>query len=186
MERKRYNPDIEIGLTNEQVENQKRNNLINNNHEVPTKSIKQIIKENFITLFNILNLILGFLIFTTGSYKNMTFLLIAIINTAISTIQEIHSKRVIDKLSILAQSKAKVIRDSVKQEISIEEIVLDDILEFNTGDQIVTDSIIEEGEVEVDESFITGEPNAITKSKGEMLLSGSFIVSGKCNQGVSL
>ncbi len=180
MERKRYNPDIEIGLTNEQVENQKRNNLINNNHEVPTKSIKQIIKENFITLFNILNLILGFLIFTTGSYKNMTFLLIAIINTAISTIQEIHSKRVIDKLSILAQSKAKVIRDSVKQEISIEEIVLDDILEFNTGDQIVTDSIIEEGEVEVDESFITGEPNAITKSKGEMLLSGSFIVSGKC------
>ena len=180
MKEERYKPNIEIGLTNEQVQQRKTENLVNHNHEVPTKSIKQILQENFITLFNILNLILGFLIFATGSYKNMTFLLIAIINTAISTIQEIHSKRVIDKLSILAQSKAKVIRDGKKQEIDIEEIVLDDIVIFQTGDQIATDSIVQEGEVEVDESFITGEPNAITKTKGEMLLSGSFIVSGIC------
>lgn len=180
LKEERYKPNIEIGLTNEQVQQRKTENLVNHNHEVPTKSIKQILQENFITLFNILNLILGFLIFATGSYKNMTFLLIAIINTAISTIQEIHSKRVIDKLSILAQSKAKVIRDGKKQEIDIEEIVLDDIVIFQTGDQIATDSIVQEGEVEVDESFITGEPNAITKTKGEMLLSGSFIVSGIC------
>lgn len=107
-------------------------------------------------------------------------MLVVVINTAISTYQEIHSKRIIDKLSVMASSKATVIRDGKKQEISINSIVLDDILEFNSGNQIATDSMIFDGEVEVDESFITGESDTIFKKKGDMLLSGSFIVSGKC------
>ena len=176
----RYNPDTSIGLTDEQINKRKEENLINFDTSVPTKSIKQILYENFFTLFNILNLILGIAVFSVGSYKNMLFLLIVIINTAISTIQEIHSKRVIDKLSIMAESKVKVIRNHTKQEISIHELVLDDIIELNTGNQVSTDSIIKDGEVLVNESFITGEPDSISKKAGDVILSGSYIISGKC------
>ena len=110
----------------------------------------------------------------------MTFLAIVIINTAISTFQEIHSKKIVDKLSVMAQSKVKVLRNGEEKEISINDLVLDDIVIFNTGNQIPTDCIILEGDVLANESFITGEPDSITKNKGEMLLSGSYIVGGKC------
>lgn len=176
----RFNPDINKGLTYEQVKKRKEDNLVNYDTSVPTKSIKRILFENFFTLFNFLNLFLALAIFLVGSYKNMLFMIIVIINTAISTIQEIHSKRVIDKLSIIAESKAKVIRDGKKEEIHINDIVLDDILELNTGNQISTDSIILDGKVQVNESYITGEPDSILKKVGDTLLSGSYIVSGKC------
>ena len=133
------NEDIIKGLTNKEVQERIDKKQVNFDTSVPTKSIKQIIIDNFFTLFNILNLLLGIAIFAVGSYKNMLFLGIVIINTAISTIQEIHSKRVVDKLSILSSSKVKAIRNGKKQEISINDIVLDDVLEFNTGNQIPTD-----------------------------------------------
>ena len=151
-----------------------------NSNSVKTKSIKQILFENFFTLFNFLNLFLAIAIFSVGSYKNMLFLLIVIINTAISTIQEIHSKMVVDKLSILATSKARVIRNGKKQEIPIDELVLNDIIEFHTGNQVATDCIVQSGEVLVDESFITGEQDSVTKTAEETILSGSYIVSGTC------
>jgi len=176
----RYNPSVKEGLNDEQINKRKIDNLINYDTTLPTKSIKQILRENFVTLFNILNLILGIAIFAVGSYKNATFLIIVILNTAISTFQEIHSKKVVDKLSVMASTKAIAIRNSKKERISINEIVLDDILEYNTGSQVSVDSIIKEGEVEVNESFITGEPDSITKKEGETILSGSYIVSGKC------
>lgn len=176
----RYEPNIKEGLTEQQVEKRKQENLVNYDTTLPTKSVKQILLENFITLFNILNLLLGITIFAVGSYKNATFLIIVIINTAISTFQELHSKKVVDKLSIMASSKATVIRNSKKEKISINSIVLDDIIEYNSGSQVSVDSIIKDGEVEVNESFITGEPDAITKKEGEILLSGSYIVSGRC------
>ena len=168
------------GLNDAEVEERIRKNLVNYDTSVPTKSIKQILAGNFFTLFNFLNLFLAFAIFAVGSYKNMLFMLVVILNTAISTYQEIHAKRIIDKLSVMASSKANVIRNGKKEEISINSIVLDDILEFTTGNQVVTDSIIHTGEVEVDESFITGESDTVFKQAGDMLLSGSFIVSGKC------
>lgn len=171
---------VELGLTAEEVKQRQEKNLVNYDTSVPTKSIKRILFENFFTLFNFLNLFLAIAIFMVGSYKNMLFLAIVIINTAISTFQEIHSKRVVDKLSVMASSKAKVIRDGKKQEISINDLVLDDIIEFHTGSQVATDSIVIEGTVQVNESFITGEPDSIEKKEGEMLLSGSYIVSGKC------
>ncbi len=127
-----------------------------------------------------INLILGIAIFLVGSYKNMLFLGIIILNTAISTIQEIHSKRVVDKLSIMASHKAKVIRDGKKQEISIYDLVLDDVIELNTGNQIAADSIIVEGNVQVNEALITGEPDSIYKKEGDRILSGSYVVSGRC------
>ena len=110
----------------------------------------------------------------------MLFLGVVIINTAISTVQEIHSKRVVDKLAVMASSKANVLRNGKNVSISVNEIVMDDILILNTGNQIVTDCIIVDGDVEVNESAITGEPNSITKNKNDQILSGSYIVSGKC------
>lgn len=176
----RFSPDIAFGLSDEQVKSRIDNNLVNYDTSVPTKSFKQIIFDNFFTLFNLLNVILAVLIFLVGSYKNMLFFFIVIINTAISTIQEIHSKRVIDKLSIIAQSKSKVIRNGKKENISMNDLVLDDIIELSNGNQVSTDCIIQKGEILVNESYITGEPNSITKKAGDMILSGSFIVSGKC------
>ncbi len=176
----RFEPNFKEGLTDEQVKQRIESNLVNHDTTVPTKSVKRILYENFFTLFNLLNLVLAVAIFAVGSYKNMLFLFIVIINTAISTIQEIHSKRVVDKLSLMATSKVNVIRNSKKQNISIYELVLDDIVEFHTGNQIPTDSIIQDGEVLVNESFITGEPDSITKKKGDTILSGSYIISGKC------
>lgn len=174
------NIEINTGLTEAQVQERIDSNLVNYDTSVPTKSIKQIIANNFFTLFNFLNLFLALIIFSVGSYKNMLFLIIVIVNTAISTYQEIHSKKIIDKLSVIASSKVTAIRNGIKTQISINNIVLDDILEFSTGNQIATDSIIQFGEVEVDESFITGEADTLYKKAGDTLLSGSFIVSGKC------
>lgn len=175
---KRFNPEPKKGLTNEQVKQRIEEKQVNYDTSIPTKSIPQILKENFITLFNILNLILGILVFSVGSYKNMAFLLIVILNTAISTLQEIHSKKIVDKLSVLASSKVVTIRDGKEKQIGVNEIVLDDVLEFKVGSQIPTDCILLEGEIEVNESFLTGEPNSITKKVGDKLLSGSYLVSG--------
>ena len=176
----RFNPSITTGLSDEQVNERIKQNKVNYDSSVPTKSIKQIIFSNFFTLFNFLNLFLGIAIFAVGSYKNMMFLIIVVINTAISTFQEIHSKKVVDKLAIMAQSKIKVIRNGQTIEIPINDLVLDDVVVFNTGSQVPTDCIIMDGEVLSNESFITGEPDSITKQKDEMLLSGSYIVGGKC------
>ncbi len=172
--------DSKKGLSYEQVKQRQAEGKINYDTTLPTKSIKKILYDNFFTLFNVINLILGITIFSVGSYKNMLFLGIIIINTTISTLQEIHSKRVIDKLAIMASNKAKVIREGKKQEISIYELVLDDIIELSTGSQIATDSIILEGEVQVNESCITGEPDCIDKKQGDNILSGSYVTSGKC------
>lgn len=172
--------NIKTGLTEKQVKERQEKGLINYDTTVPTKTIKRILYENFFTLFNIINLILGIAVFLVGSYKNMLFLGIVIINTAISTFQEIHAKKTIDKLSVMATSKVKVIRDGKKSEISINDLVLDDVIELNTGNQVATDSVILEGEVQVNESFITGEPDTVIKKEGDKILSGSFIVSGKC------
>lgn len=174
----RYNPNIEIGLTTDQVKKRIEEDLVNHDTTIPTKSIKRIVYENFFTLFNIINIILAICILCVKSYKNILFLLIVIINTAISTIQEIHSKRVVDKLSIVASPKAKVIRNGKTEIIDIHQLVLDDIIILKTGEQIAADCKILSNEVEVNESCITGETNTIRKKVGDILLSGSYIVSG--------
>lgn len=172
--------DSKKGLSYEQVKQRQEEGKINYDTTLPTKSIPKILYDNFFTLFNFINLILGIAVFSVGSYKNMLFLGIIIINTTISTIQEIHSKRVVDKLAIMASSKARVIREGKRQEISIHELVLDDVIELSTGSQIATDSVILEGVIQVNESCITGEPDSIDKKQGDPILSGSYVVSGKC------
>lgn len=176
----RYNPKVEEGLNEEQIRNRIEQGLVNQDTTVPTKSIKSIIASNFFTLFNFMNLCLALAVFAVGEYKNMLFIFLVIINTAISTIQEIHSKRIIDKLSLISSTKVQSIRNGKKVEIDVNDIVLDDILVFQTGNQIMTDCIVEDGEIEVNESFITGEPDAILKKKGDSIFSGSYVISGKC------
>lgn len=176
----RYNPKINEGLTKEQVEYRIKNNQLNKKSDIKTKSIKQIIFYNTFTLFNILNLSLGLLIFLVKSYKNLLFLGVVICNTLISIIQEIRSKKAVDKLSIISSTKSNVIRNSESKSINIEDVVLDDIICFKRGNQVIADSIIREGVVEVNESLLSGEENSVVKHVGDFLYSGSFIVSGNC------
>lgn len=174
------NEELEFfGLTGDEIQKRIDEKLVNYDTSIPTKSIKRILCENFFTLFNFLNLFLALAVFLVGSYKNILFIFIIIINTAISTIQEIHSKKLVDKLSILSASKSTVIRNGKKEKISMNDLVLDDIVVFNTGDQIPTDSIVLKGEALVNESFITGEPDSISKKYGDTILSGSYLISGK-------
>jgi len=177
---KRYNPKLDEGLTLKQVKERILNNLVNYDTSIPTKSVKKIISDNFFTLFNFLNLFLAIAIVLVGSYKNLLFMGVVLCNLAISIYQEWHAKIAVDKLSFIASTKVKVIRNKKEEEIDVDKIVLDDIIKLKIGNQVVVDSVIKEGEVLVDESFITGESNQIRKRKGDMLLSGSFIVSGKC------
>ena len=172
--------DIKIGLTNEEVEERINNNQINHDTTIKTKSIKDIFKTNICTLFNFLNLFLGLIVLIVGSYKNLLFLGTILCNTAIGIFQEIRSKKTIDKLSLISERTTKVLRNKEEIIIPVIDIVKDDLLLLEIGNQIVTDCEIREGEIEVNESLITGEINPIKKKKGDMLLSGSFIVSGKC------
>jgi len=185
---KRYQSNSKEGLSSSQVNERIQNNLVNYNDQPPTKSIKEIIKSNFFTYFNFINLILGIAIIIAGIYggeifnalKNCLFMGVIICNSIISIIQEVISKKTIDKLSVLAEAKVTGIRDGREVSLGIEEIVLDDVLKFYMGNQVVTDSVILEGTVEVNESFLTGEVDPIPKREGDTILSGSFIVSGSC------
>ncbi len=174
----RYDPDIVKGLTKKEIKERKEKNLVNIDQTVPTKKIKEIILGNIFTLFNMLNLVLATSILLVGSFKNLLFMGGVICNTLISIIQEIRTKRTIDKLSLLATTKAHVIRDFIRKDIHIEEIVLDDIITFKVGEQVVVDTIIKKGSCEVNEAFLTGEEDPVYKKEGDLILSGSFIISG--------
>ena len=176
----RYSPNIYVGLSDEQVRLRYEDGLVNYDTEIKTISIKKIIYKNVFTMFNLLNLGIALCIFLVHSYKNLLFLGIVFCNTIISIIQEIHAKKTIDRLSVIAESKICVLREGKEKQVSIHSIVLDDIVKYKLGNQVVADSIIMDGIVEVDESFITGESNHVLKKVGDMLLSGSFIVSGNC------
>ncbi len=166
------------GLSSSEVKLRIKDGKVNYDTTAPSKSVKQILAENTFTLFNFINLILGVAIVLVGSYKNLLFLGVVVCNTLISTIQEIRAKKTVDKLSVISSSKARVIRDGNKKEIHINNIVLDDLVIYELGNQVVVDSKVVEGFCEVNESFITGEAKTIYKKEGDTLLSGSFIVSG--------
>ena len=176
----RYNPDCNSGLSTDQINQRKKDNLVNNDTAVPTKTIPRIFFENIVTLFNILNILLAIAILCVGSYKNLLFMGVIICNTLIGTFQEIRAKKAVDKLSLISSTKVNVVRNSKIEHIPIKELVLDDIVYLKNGNQIVSDCIVVDGKCEVNESLLTGESDPITKKKGDMLLSGSFIVSGSC------
>ena len=184
----RFKKKKEYGLTEEQVLQRQKEGLVNYDESPKTKSIKQILASNLFTYFNFLNLFLGGAVILAGllnnelfeGAKNALFLGIVIINSIISIVEEIISKKIIDRLSLITEAKVTTIRSGKKVEKRLDELVLDDVTVLQVGHQIVADSIILAGEVEVNEAFLTGEAEAILKKKGDMLYSGSFIVSGNC------
>lgn len=168
------------GLTEREAAIQKEKGLLNVAPKKVTKTNGEIIKENVFTLFNLLNFLIGICLALVGAYTNMAYLLIIIVNMSIGIFQEIHAKNLVEKLSLISALKAHVIRDGQQKEILVEDLVRDDIVMLDMGSQIAADSIVVHGEIEVNESLLTGESDSIIKKPGDMLLSGSFVVSGKC------
>lgn len=142
-------------------------------------SVSEIVRSNVCTYFNLVFAVIAVLLAIVGAWSDMLFLPIIVANTCIGIIQEVHSKKVLDKLSILNAPHAVVIRDGKRQEIPADQLVLDDIVEFSAGSQIPADAKVVSGELQVNESLITGESDEIEKREGDSLLSGSFVVSGK-------
>ena len=173
------------GLTSTEVETKVKQGKVNQYSHKDPNSVTKIITRNLFTIFNLVNVILALMVFIVGSYKNLLFIFIAIANTLIAIINEIRAKKTIDKMRLLAEQRPTVIRDGKNLQIDPTEIVEGDLMVLSLGDQILVDSKIEEGIIEVNESFITGESDNIKKLPGDQLISGSFVVSGACKATVT-
>ena len=171
--------DPQTGLSMEQVRKRFAQGADNYKVESSTLSVSEIVRSNVCTYFNLVFAVIAVLLAIVGAWSDMLFLPIIVANTCIGIVQEVHSKKVLDKLSILNAPHAVVIRDGKKQEILADQLVLDDIVEFTAGSQIPADAKVVSGELQVNESLITGESDEIEKREGDSLLSGSFVVSGK-------
>lgn len=171
------NPDL--GLTDAQVQAQIKSGHKNTAEQSLTRSVREILQDNIFTLFNLINVVLGGLVFYTGSYRNLLFLGIAFFNTAIGIIQEIRSKRQVDKMVLLAEGKINVVRNGEDVQLRPEDIVLGDIIQLGRGDQIPVDGeVVRSRGIEVDESPITGESSTISKAIGDPLTSGTYLIGG--------
>lgn len=176
----RYDTDPEKGLSQDIVDARVLDNLVNDAKNQATKSVFRIFFDNLVTFFNILTFVIAGFLISVQAWTDLTFLAIVILNTSIGIYQEVKAKKIIDRLSLMSAPTAIVIRDGVKHEIAVTDVVLDDLLVLENGKQICADSIVLDGIVEVNESLLTGESDAILKKPGDILYSGSFIVSGNC------
>lgn len=145
-----------------------------------TKTTGQIFKDNICTLFNLFNLLIAIALACVGAWSNMFFILIIAVNVCIGIVQELKAKKLVEELSLLSMPTADVIRNNEKMHISVQEVEDQDILLLESGNQICADSVIISGELEVNESLLTGESDPIIKKEGDSLLSGSSVISGKC------
>ena len=177
----RYEPDYREGLTSRQVQEHRLHGWVNRAVEPPSRTTKEIIHENVFTYFNLIFAVLAVLLCLVGSFRDLTFLPVIIANTMIGIIQEIRAKQVLDKLTMLNAPRTAVVRGGRRSVIDAEELVLDDIVIFQAGNQVCADAVVSAGEVQVNESLLTGEADEITKRRGDKLMSGSFIVSGQCH-----
>lgn len=166
------------GLTLEEVQQRIDAGQVNVNMELKTKSVRELVVENVCTLFNLINVVLAVLVIATGSIKNLTFLLIVVLNTGIGIFQALRSKRMVDKLTLLVSKRATVIRGGRESQIDLDQIVQDDLIRLGRGDQIPADAEVVQGEALVNESLLTGESDLIRKTPGSQLMSGSFVDSG--------
>ena len=183
MECKRVEDKVEYediqGLTDEEVQKRVLNGDVNKLPKAPSKTFLQILRSNFFTMFNALNLVLAVAVIIAGSPKNAIFAGVIIVNSLIGVIQEVKAKNIIEKLSVISEANCMAIRNGKIKKIGIEDIVKDDIIYIKTGDQILADGIVYKGnELEVDESMLTGESDPIHKRCNSKLLSGSFVVAG--------
>lgn len=167
------------GLTEQEVQKRRNDDTGRAAAEQITKSKSKIIKENILTLFNFLNFLIAGLLFLVGAYSNLVFIAIIILNIAIGITQELKAKKLVDELSLLNRPSVCVRRDNKEFEVETSEIVKDDIIVLESGKQICNDAVVVQGSLEVNESLLTGESDAVVKEKGGKLYSGSSVISGK-------
>ncbi len=182
---KRFDPDPDRGLSASEVAKRNEENLLNISKLKTSKSLASIFVKNIFTFFNMTCLVVASALIVVGAYSDLLFMVIVILNTVIGIVQETKAKRIIDKLSLTNSNFTKVVRDGEEEEIYKTEVVLDDVLCLKPGMQIACDSIVLSGQVEVNESLLTGESLPVKKVEGDSLLGGSFISSGSCKAKVN-
>ena len=176
----RFEAPADRGLTREQARERLENGYANFKPDSAEKTVGQIFRDNIFTYLNLVLTVLAICIIAVGSYRNLVFMPVVIINTIIGIVQELRSRSILSKLSFVTAPHATVIRDRERMTIPTEEAVLDDIAIFAAGQQIYADAIVISGECNVNEALVTGESDEVTKTHGDTLLSGSFVVSGEC------
>ncbi|MCL2019967.1 MAG: HAD-IC family P-type ATPase [Oscillospiraceae bacterium] len=172
------------GLTSAEASLREKEGKINGDFNISTKSVGEIFRSNTLTFFNILNIFLAFCVFLTGEYKNMLFLGVVVSNVCIGVFQELRAKRVTDRFSLMVRDKVRVKRDSETISLPTSQIVLDDVIFLGEGEQIPADCEVINGEVEADESLVTGESEPVVKKAGDFLLAGGFIICGEAEAAV--
>ena len=168
------------GLGKDQVVERQKGGWCNLPVKSPTKTEREIIAGHVFTYFNLIFVVLAALLLVVGSYRDATFIFIAAVNTIIGIVQEIRSKRTIDKLTVLAAPRGTVVRAGAEMSVPTDHMVRDDIAVFSAGDQISADALIRSGTIQVNEAMITGEAEPLEKGPGDKIRSGSFVVSGSC------
>ena len=168
------------GLTDEEVRQRVEEGLTNRADISTDKTTKEIVISNVFTYFNLIFLVITILLIMVGSFRNLTFLPIIIGNTVIGLVQEIRAKKTLEKMSLLNAPHADVIRNGSVKQISTEELVKDDVILLTAGKQICADAVVISGNIQVNESLLTGEADEVEKTEGSTLMSGSFVVSGEC------
>ena len=168
------------GLTDEEVRQRVEEGLTNRTDISTDKTTKEIVISNVFTYFNLIFLVITILLIMVGSFRNLTFLPIIIGNTVIGIVQEIRAKKTLEKMSLLNAPHADVIRNGSVKQISTEELVKDDVILLTAGKQICADAVVISGNIQVNESLLTGEADEVEKTEGSTLMSGSFVVSGEC------
>lgn len=168
------------GLTSQQAAELTARGLSNRMSDHGEKTAGAIVKENVLTFFNLIFAVIAVLLCLVGSYRNLTFLPVVIGNTLIGIFQELRAKRVLDKMRLLNAPHAVVLRDSIQQTVDAEALVQGDIVLLSAGDQVPADATVLDGSVQVNEALLTGEADEIAKNPGDALLSGSFLVAGRC------
>ena len=168
------------GLTDEEVRQRVEEGLTNRADISTDKTTKEIVISNVFTYFNLIFLVITILLIMVGSFRNLTFLPIIIGNTVIGIVQEIRAKKTLEKMSLLNAPHADVIRNGSVKQISTEELVNDDVILLTAGKQICADAVVISGNIQVNESLLTGEADEVEKTEGSTLMSGSFVVSGEC------
>ena len=176
----RYQTDKEHGLSEEQINERIEHKLVNDTKIKTSNSYLQIFCKNIFTVFNVIWLVIAIALMCVNAWSDLLFLFVVIANTAISIFQEIKAKNAVEKLSMVTAPKIKVIRMGLQLEVKGEDLLLDDIIVLENGNQIPADCIIIDGKVEANESLLTGESNINKKQEGDYLLAGSFLVSGLC------
>lgn len=168
------------GLTDEEVRQRVEEGFTNRTDISTDKTTKEIVISNVFTYFNLIFLVITILLIMVGSFRNLTFLPIIIGNTVIGIVQEIRAKKTLEKMSLLNAPHADVIRNGSVKQISTEGLVKDDVILLTAGKQICADAVVISGNIQVNESLLTGEADEVEKTEGSTLMSGSFVVSGEC------